>query len=73
MTPTELIYALLNEEKWTLAKLSRALGYESSGTMSNRLRRGNPTVSTLTSIADAMGYEVVVRSKTKPDTEFVVK
>ena len=72
MTPTEIVYALLKEKGWPLTELSRRMGYASTGTMSNRLKRGNPTVSTLADIAEVMGCELVVRSKENPETEFVV-
>ena len=72
MTPTEIVYALLKEKGWPLAELSRKMGYASTGTMSNRLKRGNPTVNTLNEIVSAMGYEIVIRSKEAPATEFVV-
>lgn len=72
MTPTEIIYALLKHSKWSQAKLSRELGYSSPGTMSSRLSRGNMTVISLVKTAEVMGYEVIVRSKEDPATEFVV-
>lgn len=72
MTPTEIVYALLKEKGLPLAELSRRLGNKSSGTMSNRLRRGNFTVNTLIEIAEKMDCEIVVRSKENPATEFVV-
>ena len=72
MTPTELVYAMMEKVGWSQAKLSRELGYKSPGTMSNRLKRGNMGVTTLHEMAEVMGYEIVVRSKWDPATEFVV-
>lgn len=72
MTPTEIVYALLKHANWTQTRLSKELGYSSPGTLSTRLARGNMTVRSLTSMADVMGYEVIVRSKEDPETEFVV-
>ena len=72
MTPTEIVYAMMKAAGWSQAQLTRDLGYSSPGTMSNRLKRGNMGVTTLHEMAEVMGYEVVVRSKTNPETEFVV-
>lgn len=72
MTPTEIVYALLKHANWTQTRLSKELGYSSPGTMSTRLARGNMTVISLAKTAEVMGYEVIVRSKEDPQTEFVV-
>lgn len=72
MTPTEIIYAMMKKAGWTQRQLGKAIGQNSPGSMSNILRRGNPTIDTLTKMADAMDYEIVVRSKEDPETEFVV-
>ena len=72
MTPTEIVYAMMKAAGWSQAQLGRTLGHNSRGTMSNLLRRGNPTIDTLSEMAEVMGYEIVVRSKENPETEFVV-
>ena len=72
MTPTEIVYAMMKASGWSQAQLSRDLNYSSPGTMSNRLKRGNMGVTTLHEMAEVMGYEIVIRSKEDPATEFVV-
>ena len=72
MTPTEIVCAMMSSAGWTQAQLGRALGHNSRGTISNLLRRGNPTFDTMTEMAEVMGYEIVIRSKEDPATEFVV-
>lgn len=72
MTPTEIVYAMMKAAGWSQAQLGRALGHNSRGSLSNLLRRNNPTVNTLIEMTGLMGYELVIRSKEDPQTEFVV-
>ena len=61
MTSTELIRMLLKEFRASQTALGRQLGYKSPGTISNRLRRGNMTVSTLLDTLEVFEYELVAR------------
>lgn len=72
MNSSDIVRTLLERKGWTQGQLSRALGYSSPGTMSNKLRRGNMTMDTFLSILDAVGYEMVLRPKVVPEDDIVV-
>lgn len=72
MTPSEVIYKLLAEAKMSQRDFATAMEYGSQGTVSNRLKRDNMTMKTFDEMLQVLGYEIVVRSKENPETEFVV-
>ena len=61
MTSTELIRMLLTGFRASQTALGRQLWYKSPGTISNRLRRDNMTVSTLLDTLEVFEYELVAR------------
>ena len=68
MTSTELIRMLLKEFRASQTALGRQLGHKSPGTISNRLRRDNMTVSTLLDTLEVFEYELVARPVGSTDT-----
>lgn len=72
MTPSEVICKLLAEAKLSQRDLATAMGYASQGTVSNRLKRDNMTMNTFDEMLRVLNYEIVIRSKEDPQTEFVV-
>lgn len=61
MTPTEIIYKLLDRSRMTQTELAEATGYKSQGTIANILKRNNMSIATFEKIMFALGYEIVVR------------
>ena len=69
MTPSEIITKLLYDTRTTQREFADALGYNSQGTVSNRLKRGKMNMSTFDEMLMALGYEIVVRPVGSKDRE----
>lgn len=73
MNPSELIKRLLRETCTTQVELAERLQYDSQGTLSNRLNRGNMKVDTFVKMLNALGYELAVRPIGDPEKAYVVE
>jgi transcriptional regulator with XRE-family HTH domain len=63
MEAGEALKEMLRQTKTTQAELAQKIGLKSQGGISSLVSRNNFNVSTLISIANALGYEVVLQSK----------
>lgn len=66
MTEKDIIKILLKEICWTQIMLAKNMGYNSQSAVGNRLRDTNGMrVDSLVKMLDVMGYELVIRSKSR--------
>lgn len=69
MTPSEIITKLLYDTRMTQREFAEAMGYNSQGTVSNRLKRGKMNMTTFDEMLKSFGYEIVVRPVGSKDRE----
>lgn len=72
MTLKAAIGQIMKLKGFTYAIISEKAGYKSHSGVSERIRQGNMKIDTLIRLAKTMDYEVVLRSKLKDKTEWVI-
>ena len=72
MTPSEVINKLMTDNGITQRGLAEKMGYSSQGTVSNRLKRDNMSISTFDEMLQVLGYELVVRPIGQCDCGLIV-
>lgn len=63
MNEKDIVREAMKSCGWTQDILAEALGYKSQSSVSNRLNGSSMRVDTFVKFLSAMGYEVVVKSK----------
>lgn len=74
MKPNDVVYSLLKDTNTTQGALAHLIGKASAAAVSNRLNRNAMGVDAFVEMVNALGYEIVVRSKEPTDvrTEYIV-
>lgn len=75
MSPSEIIYTLLDKTRCSQMQLAKQLGYSTQSAVQNRLRQKTMGVDIFQRMMDAFGYEIVVRPRgsTDPSEEMIVE
>ena len=74
MLAKDIIKEIMNNRRWSQAKLASEAGFKSQSNVTGILNRGtNMKISNLVQMAEAMGCEVIVRDKMGSEQEWKVE